>query len=147
MKTLCKERNLCFRVVFNNSVVLDMDEKDSSILLKSVRQLNRRWGLTSVAGSIITALPHTLTHETEIMCGPFQSILNIEMEQDNVFKCVCVYLFPRIQRHTRTHTHTKPCCGQTHPSLVPHLENPKPKLMPLFFNYLSSHHRHHTKSI
>lgn len=69
--TLRKEKDLCFRVVFNNSVVLDMDETGSSILFKSGQQLNRRWGLTSVAGSIITVLPHTPpTHETKILCGP-----------------------------------------------------------------------------
>lgn len=73
VKTLCKERDLCFRDVFNNSVVLDMDETGSSILFKSGPQLNRRWGLTSAAGSIITALPHTPTHETEILCGPPRS--------------------------------------------------------------------------
>lgn len=35
-------------------------------------------------------------------------ILNIETEQDNEFKCVCVYLLPRTQVHTHTHikTHT-----------------------------------------
>lgn len=105
-KTLCKERDLCFRDVFNNSVVLDMDETGSSILFKSGRQLNRRWGLMSVAGSIITALPHSPTHETEILCGPHRVyVLNIEVEQDNVFKCVCVYLLPRTQIHTDTHMH------------------------------------------
>ena len=74
MKTLCNERDLCFRDVFNNSVVLDMDETGSSILFKSGWQFNRRWGLMSVAGSIITVLPHTLTHETEMLCGPAQSV-------------------------------------------------------------------------
>lgn len=35
-------------------------------------------------------------------------ILNIETEQDNEFKCVCVYLLPRTQIHSHTHikTHT-----------------------------------------
>lgn len=43
----------------------------------------------------------------------------------------------------RTEEHTEPCCGETHPSALPHLENPKTKLKSLFFNYLSSQHRHH----
>lgn len=71
---LQREETFAFRDVFNNSAVLDMDETGSSILFKSGRQLNRRWGLTSVAGSIITVLPHTPTHETEILCGPRKSI-------------------------------------------------------------------------
>lgn len=35
-------------------------------------------------------------------------ILNTETEQDNEFKCVCVYLLPRTQIHSHTHikTHT-----------------------------------------
>ena len=33
-------------------------------------------------------------------------VLNIEVGQDNVFKCVCVYLPPRIQIQTHTQKHT-----------------------------------------
>lgn len=145
LKTLCKERNLCFRVVFNNSAVLDTDEKGSSMLFKSGRQLNRRWGLTSAVGSIITALPHTLTHETD----PVWSSSVYTKHRDGAGQCIQICLCLSVSKNTTAHTHkhTKRCCGQTHPSLGPHLENPKPKLMPLFFNYLSSHHRHHTRSI
>lgn len=56
-------------------------------------------------------------------------VLNIETEQDNEFKCVCVYLLPRTQIHTHTHTrtgkHTKPCCGQTHPISTPSFRKPQ----------------------
>ena len=146
-----REETFAFRDVFNNSVVLDMDETGSSILFKSGRQLNRRWGLTSVARSIITARPHTPTHETEILCGPPRSIYT--KHRDGTGQCIRMCLCLSASMNTNTHTHihikkhSKPCCGETHPSPVPHLENPKTKLMPLFFNYLSSHHRHHTKSI
>lgn len=75
-------------------------------------------------------------------------ILNIETEQDNEFKCVCVYLLPRTQIHSHTHIKTHTTVLWSDPPIPsPSFKNPKTKLMPLFFNYLSSHHRHHAKSI
>lgn len=66
----------------------------------------------------------------------------------NVFVSICFH--EHKYTHTRTHAQEN---TQNHAAVrptqsrLPHLENPKTKLMPLFFNYLSSHHRHHTKSI
>jgi hypothetical protein len=71
-----------FRAVFNHSAGLDMDETGSGILFKSGQQFKRRWGLTSAAGSIITALSHTVTRGREILCGPPQNQIHREMEQD-----------------------------------------------------------------
>lgn len=82
VKTLCKERDLFFRAVFNHSVGLDLDETGSGILFKSGQQFKRRWGLTSAAGSIITAVSHTVTRGREILCGPPRNQIHREMEQD-----------------------------------------------------------------
>ncbi len=41
--------------------------------------------------------------------------------------CLCLSASTNTNTHTHTRTgkHTKPCCGQTHPSLLPHLEKPQ----------------------
>lgn len=107
VKTLCKEKDLCFSDVFNNAVALD--ETGSSILFKSGRHLNRRWGLTSfdrINNTSVATYSDAWDRDPVWSSSPY--ILNLEMEQDNELKCVCVYLLPRIQICTHAHAAVRP---------------------------------------
>lgn len=106
---------------------MDTDETGSSMLFQSERQLHRRWGLTSAAGSIMIVLPHTPTHEAQILCGPSELYtLNTEMETGQwIHMCLCLSDFTNANTQTHTPTRTHTLCGLTHPSLVPHLEKPQ----------------------
>lgn len=93
--------------MFNNSLLLDMDETDSSILFKSGwhLNLNRRWGLTS-SDRINNNSTAFVTLGRDPVWSSSAYTLNIEMEQDNQLQSACVYLCPWIQICTRAHTRT-----------------------------------------
>lgn len=88
--------------------------------------MKRRWGLTvfdRINSNSVAA--HSDARGTDHVWSSAVYILNLAMAEDNVRRCVCAYLPPRIQMRARTEEHTEPRCGETHPSAVPHLEKPQ----------------------
>lgn len=100
-------------------------------------------GLTSVVGSIIIVLRHTLKHEAR-SCVVYISLYPKHRQGKGQYiqMCLCLSMF------TNTHTLTEENMLRLDPPICSSsFQNPKTKLMALCFNYLSSHHFHHTKFI